>query len=86
MKIKLTCDWMGNRKGAVLDLVPTAANQLINRKVAEIYYGDDDRLVTMPKEQPQSKVATKQVGEAPADKMVHQAENKGIFKRRTVKV
>ena len=83
MKIRLTNEWMGHEKGAVLDLIPVAAQKLIIRKVAEVYYGDrtGESFVVQEQSLPQPNVE-KQIGEAPVDKMVHRAENKNLFKRR----
>ena len=37
MKIELLREWMGNKKGAVLDLIDRAAQDLIDRKTAKPY-------------------------------------------------
>lgn len=43
MKIELLVEWMGNRKGAILDLVEQAAQDLIRRKIAKSYKEKDHR-------------------------------------------
>jgi len=35
LKIKLLQEWLGNKKGAVLDLIDRAAQDLIARKIAK---------------------------------------------------
>lgn len=56
MKIILLTEWMGNKKGAVLDLVDFYAKELIRRGSAKPY--------TAPRK--------KQVKSAPKDKMMRE--------------
>lgn len=74
MLVELNYEWMGNQPGAKLDLLPRVAQMLIGRGAASAV-DDKEAKEKIP-------VASKDVGTAPVDKMVHQPENKKLFNRR----
>lgn len=70
MLIELTDEWMGHKAGSQLNLISGMGKSLIARGVAvEI---NSKNLVPMSKD----------IGDAPADKMIHKPENKKLFRRK----
>jgi len=45
LKIKFLREWLGNRRGAVLDVLDRAAQELIDRKIAKPYKEPEKRNV-----------------------------------------